>query len=90
MICELCVAMGGRFNSTRECCQLRLVATLPAPHRFAAFERVRATQGREAEENFKEKVRVEFARQRAYFRAIALAGVAAAKEAVGMNRKAAA
>jgi len=64
VICDLCLALGGRFNANNECCQIRLVAGLPQTHRLQAFAKIRRESGAEAEAQFREKVRVEYARQR--------------------------
>jgi hypothetical protein len=69
VICDLCIAMGGRFDANRECCQIRMTAALPQHMRLAAFAKVRAEAGRAAEEAFREKVRVEYMRQREHRRA---------------------
>lgn len=68
-MCDLCIAMGGRFDANRECCQIRLAAALPQHMKLAAFEKVRRESGKAAEEAFKERVRVEYVRQREHRRA---------------------
>jgi hypothetical protein len=70
--------MGGRFNAHRECCQLRMTAALPQHMRLAAFEKVRKESGKAAEEAFKEKVRIEYVRQREHRRAMWAAQMEAA------------
>ena len=56
--------MAGRFVSTRECCQLRLLVGAPRHNRMAVYERVRREGGEVAVEELKVKLRKELQRQR--------------------------
>lgn len=60
--CELCAAMGGRFNAHRECCRVRLVAGMPHYSRAQVYERIREESGAAAVAEFKKKVGAEYRR----------------------------
>ena len=82
MICELCLAMGGRFNAARLCCRVRLAAGLPLVPLLAVFARMRTEEGAQAEATYREQVRAEVLRQREHRRAKARAGLQQAKAAL--------
>lgn len=82
MSCELCVAMGGRFNANRLCCRVRLAAGMPLTPLLAVFAKVRAEEGAQAEAAFREQVRAEVVRQREHRRGKARAGLQQAKAAL--------
>jgi len=71
MVCEFCLAMSGRFNANRECCQVRQLVGAPAHLRAAAYDRVRVEGGAEAVDALKRKVRAEYQRQQDRKQAIA-------------------
>lgn len=59
-ICELCIAMGGRFNANNDCCQTRLLAGSPRHHREQVYARVRAESGALAAAAMERKVVAEY------------------------------
>lgn len=59
-ICELCIAMGGRFNANNDCCQIRLLAGSPRHHREQVFARVTAEAGPLAAAAMERKVVAEY------------------------------
>ena len=64
MNCEFCVALSGRFNAHRECCQIRLLAGTPQHVRQVAYDQVRREDGETALAGLKAKLRAEVQRQR--------------------------
>lgn len=82
MICDLCLAMGGRFNANRACCRARLAAGMPLVPLLAVFARVRAEEGAQAEATFREQVRIEVKRQREHRREKARAALQHVKAAL--------
>ena len=71
MICEFCMAMSGRFNAHRECCQIRLLASAPEHTRDEVFSRVQAEGGEAELAELKKKARIEYRRQRDHRAAVA-------------------
>ena len=71
MICEFCIAMSGRFNAYRECCQIRLLAGAPAHARQEVFDRVKAEGGEAELAELMQKARIEYRRQRDHRAAVA-------------------
>ena len=66
MNCEFCLALTGRFDAHRKCCQRRLLAGAPAHARQAVYDRVRNAEGEAALAELKQQVRAEYQRQLAY------------------------
>lgn len=62
-LCEWCMALSARYQALRECCQIRLLATMPQHARLAVYARTRAVGGREAERAQMALVKAEYARQ---------------------------
>lgn len=63
MNCEFCLALTGRFDANRECCQLRHLAGAPKHARLVVYNRVRNEEGERALAELKQKVRTEYQRQ---------------------------
>jgi hypothetical protein len=61
-LCDLCIAMGGRFNAHRECCRVRLVAGMPHYHRLQVYQRMKDEAGSAAMVDFKRRVGAEYQR----------------------------
>lgn len=62
-LCELCLALSPCYQALRECCQVRLLATMPTHAVESACQRARQVGGREAEKQLRAKVSVEWRRQ---------------------------
>lgn len=73
MICELCIALGGRFNAHRDCCRVRLLVGAPAQTRTEAYARLLKDEGAMAVAELKRKLRTELQRQVDHHAAIAKA-----------------
>lgn len=58
-LCEWCLALSGRFQAARECCQIRLLATMPRHARAAAYAGAGVVDGK----TLREKVQIEWHRQ---------------------------
>lgn len=71
MVCEFCLALSGRYNARRECCQIRQLVGAPHHIRAAAYDQVRTESGTAALEELKQKVRAEYRRQQDHKRALA-------------------
>lgn len=72
--------MGGRYQITRQCCQIRLLATMPAHARAIAYEDARKNEGTAAMEALKARVSAEWKRLNAARRATAAAAINNIKE----------
>ena len=71
MVCEFCLALSGRFNANRECCQIRQLTGAPHHVRAAAYDRARIEGGAGAVDELKRKVKAEYHRQQDHKQAIA-------------------
>ena len=60
--CDLCLSPSGRYHAHRECCQIRLLSTMPQHARAAAYERTKAVGGKAAMELLRQKVVAEYQR----------------------------
>jgi hypothetical protein len=52
-----------RFQARRECCQVRLLASMPRHARATAYQQARQTEGADAEQRLKDLVAAEYQRQ---------------------------
>lgn len=82
-LCDLCLNPSGRYNAHRECCQIRLLSTMPQHARTAAYERAKATGGKEAMEQLRQKVVAEYERLTGPRRAAHKAKIQSLKNLIG-------
>lgn len=74
-LCDWCLALAPRYQALRECCQIRLLATMPRPHRELAYQRTREVSGKTAEQDQRQLVKTEWRRQDAQRKATARAAL---------------
>lgn len=74
-LCDWCLTLSGRYQGLRECCQIRLLATMPRAHRELAYQRTREVSGRLAEQEQRQLVKTEWQRQDAQRKASARAAI---------------
>jgi len=67
----------------RECCQIRLLATMPQHARLVAYQRTRETSGRDAETAQRALVKTEYQRQHGEKMARHKASIDALKKLIG-------
>ena len=79
-LCDLCIAMAGRFHAHRECCQIRLLANAPRHQREQAYERIRKEGGELSEAAIKRRVAGEYKRLHAARTAIGRAALSDIKQ----------
>jgi len=65
-LCEHCLTYAGVYNSTRRCCQVRLIALMPLHRQAQAFAAVREKRGDAARDRLHELVKEEHARWKEY------------------------
>lgn len=79
-LCDWCVALSGRFNAHRVCCEVRLLAGAPAHARTEAYKRARQLGGAPAEQELKSRVKAEYERQNGPRKAMGREALAELKE----------
>jgi hypothetical protein len=79
-LCDWCLALSPRFQAQRECCQIRLLATMPRHAREAGYQRTREVSGKAAEEAQRQLVKAEWQRQKAPRTATARAALSNMKQ----------
>lgn len=84
-LCDWCIAMVGRFNAHRECCQIRLLANAPRHQREQAYDRIRKEGGELSETAIKRRVAAEYKRLNAARTAVGRAALSDIKQT--MKRK---
>lgn len=82
-LCELCQKPGGRYNANRECCQIRLLSTMPQQHRQQVYDKVRLQEGIDAAKALMAKVKAEYERVRGPRLARAKAAIQEMKNLIG-------
>lgn len=82
-LCELCQNPGGRYNANRECCQIRLLSTMPQQHRQQVYDKVRLKEGVTAARLLMAKVKTEYERVRAARKDRAKAAIQNMKNLIG-------
>jgi hypothetical protein len=64
--CDECERFTGRYNSTRRCCQVRLIALMPPKRRTAALDKIAREKGQKVADYAEHLAREELARWKAY------------------------
>jgi hypothetical protein len=64
--CDECERFTGRYNSTRRCCQVRLIALMPPRRRSEALAKIGREKGQKVADYAEHLARLELERWREY------------------------